>query len=239
MEVANILENNLANTLSNGKNQNSFLNSTLGKVINSGLDIGIRAILPNLIEDQVINIKNEILNNGFSEGIKKAISSAIDLGKSAIGIVTGKFENIEQARTAVKAGGLIDVISELLDKGINLATKNKKISNNIGSMLKKGKNIILNNISNNIESSFDTQLNSIEKLEKYSTSWKNAYQNKNFNQMDLQYNKIEKEINNIMSIEKIISDVRKIENLHILIENKGGDFNLSKEELSLASELIA
>lgn len=34
--------------------QNSFLESTLGKVINTGVDVALRAILPNVIEDEVI-----------------------------------------------------------------------------------------------------------------------------------------------------------------------------------------
>ena len=89
MELTNTIENNISNELVTENTQNKFLNSTLGKVINFGLDIGIRALLPDLIENQVIDIKDAILNNGFSAGIKKAISSAIDLGKSALGIVTG------------------------------------------------------------------------------------------------------------------------------------------------------
>ena len=71
-------------------------------VINTAVDLGIRAALPNLIEDQVITIKDAILNSGFESGINQAINSAIDLGKSAIGIVTGNFENITQARNAIK-----------------------------------------------------------------------------------------------------------------------------------------
>ena len=53
-------------------------------MINMGLNVGIRALLPNVIEDQVIEIKDAILNNGFKDGIKQAIKSAIDLGKSAL-----------------------------------------------------------------------------------------------------------------------------------------------------------
>ena len=37
--------------------QNKFLESTLGKVINTGVDIALRAILPNMIEDEIIRHK--------------------------------------------------------------------------------------------------------------------------------------------------------------------------------------
>ena len=66
MELANNLQESL-NITSNVTldNQKSFLETTLGKVINTALDTGIRVLLPDLIEDQIINIKDEIINNGF------------------------------------------------------------------------------------------------------------------------------------------------------------------------------
>ena len=89
------LENTLTLTkeknLTNSKEQKNFLESTLGKVINTGLNLGLRVVLPDFIENEVIGIKDTILKEGFGAGIKKCINSAIDLGKSAIGIFTGKF----------------------------------------------------------------------------------------------------------------------------------------------------
>ena len=38
----------------------------------------------------------------LSHGLDTAISSAVNLGKSAIGIFTWRFENIEQIQTAIK-----------------------------------------------------------------------------------------------------------------------------------------
>lgn len=238
MELTNTIENNISNELVTENTQNKFLNSTLGKVINFGLDTGLRALLPDLIENQVIDIKDAILNNGFSAGIKKAISSAIDLGKSALGIVTGKFDNIEQARTVVKSGGLLDSISNLLDKGINLVTKSGKIPMEIGNIISKGKNVILDTISNNIEENFDTQINSIQRLSKYAGNWKDYYKNQDFTGMEKEYKKIENTIKDILPLENTIREIRQIENLHTLIKNKNGDFNLSKEEIELANKLM-
>ena len=105
-----VLDNTITPSLETenlGKAQNNFLKTTLGIVINTAVDIGIRAALPNLIEEQVIGIKDAILSNGFESGVNQAINSAIDLGKSAIGIVTGNFQNISQAKNAIKKGGII------------------------------------------------------------------------------------------------------------------------------------
>ena len=239
MQLENILENNLSNNLINSNEQNNFLETTLGKVINIGLDTGIRALLPNLIEDQIINIKDEILNNGLKAGINKAISSAIDLGKSVIGMVTGNFESIEQARTVIKSGGLLDSLSDLLDKGINLLSKNTKIPKNITSIIKSGKNVILDSINSNIENNFDNQINTIEKIERYSSNWKDCYQKQDFEGMKKEYKKLEKSLKEVLPIENTIREARVIENLHELIKNKNGDFNLTKEEIELANKLIA
>lgn len=237
MELA--IENNISNELVNKNEQKGFLESTLGKVINLGLDAGIRTLLPDLIEDQVINIKNEIFENGFKSGIKKAISSAVDLGKSVIGMVTGNFENIEQARNVVKSGGLIDNISNLLDGGINKIAKSGKISSSVASVIKGGKNVILDTINDNIEKNFDNQINSVEKIGKYTANWKEYYKEQNFDGMEREYKKIKEQLKNIMPMENTIKEARILENLHILIKNKGKKFDLSNEEIELASRLIA
>lgn len=61
--------------------QNIFIETTLGKTINTGLDIGLRLLLPDFIENQVIEVKDALLSNGLKAGIDKAIQSAIDFRK--------------------------------------------------------------------------------------------------------------------------------------------------------------
>ena len=139
-----VLENSIDNNLENSieKEQNNFLETTLGKAINVGLDLGIRALFPDLIEDQIINIKDTFLNEGFKEGINEIVDSAIDLGKSVIGIFTGKFENISQVQTAVKSGGIIDSTSNLIDFVLNKIQKNDLLSNTTINIIKKGKDLL-------------------------------------------------------------------------------------------------
>ena len=50
----NITEDNIE------KKQNNFLGNILGKTINTAIDTGLRIILPNSIEDSVIDIKNSL-----------------------------------------------------------------------------------------------------------------------------------------------------------------------------------
>ena len=237
--MENILNNNIEinNNLELEKNQKNFLETTLGKTINTGIDIGLRAVLPDFIEEQIIDLKDNLIKYGLKDGIKKSIDDAINIGKSAIGIVTGNFENISQMQEAIKSGGIIDNVSSLLDVVINKVQSNGLINSTVARTIKQGKNSILNNVEKNIENTFNNQIKALNYTEKYINNWKNYFENKNFNGMEKEYKKIKKEINNLAPIEKMISEARTIENLHKLIKNNGQDFNLTPEQIELAKKL--
>ena len=170
MEVNELEKNNeinLNNNLEQKKDQKSFLETTLGKTINAGLDIGIRALLPDFIDEQVINLKDNLFEYGLKDGIKQTIDDAIDLGKSAIGVVTGNFENVNQMQSAVETGGLIDGVSSLLDTVIDKVRDAGLINYNVANTIKQGKDVILNNVESNIEKTFTEQLTSVENTNKY------------------------------------------------------------------------
>lgn len=239
----NLIENNIDNNLVNNNElnineQKGFIETNIGKTINFGLDIGLRALLPDFIEEQIIDIKDTILQQGFSEGIKKVVSSAVDFGKSALGIITGNFENISQVQNAVKNGGIIDGVSNLLDSVLNKTTKSGLLSYNIANTIRKGKNVILNSVSNKIEEEFNSQLDAAEKLQKYSSNWKEYFNNHDFNGMQKEYEKMKEKLKVLIPIESTLNQARTIENLHTLIKNNGQDFNLSEEEIKLANMLI-
>ena len=227
MELNNEINNNI------NVEKNNFLNSVLGKTINTAIDIGLRAILPDLIENQVIDIKNALLQNGLKSGIDTAVNSAINLGKSAVGIVTGNFENMDQVKMAVGNGGIVDTVSNVLDKAINTTYKKGYIDKTVTSIIKNGKNVLLNNITNNIKSELDQQTNSVEKLEKYVNNWKEYYNNKDFEGMTKEYNKIKTQINKVIPLENILKETRKVETLHELIKNNGQNFNITEAEKNI------
>lgn len=231
------IENKVSNDIDIENNQKSFIETSIGKVINKAINVGLRYLLPDLVEDQIINIKDTIIKNGFGEGTKKAIDSAIELGKSTAGIVTGKFDNISQVQTAIKNGGIIDTASSLLDKAVNATVKTGLINTTAGNIIKSGKNAILNNISNGIENEFESQLDSIEKIDKYVNNWTNYYKSKDFDGMQKEYEKIEDRIKNIIPIENTIKKARNIENLHNIIKKNGKNFDLTETELKLSEML--
>lgn len=237
--MKNILNNTMEinNNLNNEVEQKNFLETTLGKTINTGIDIGIRTLLPDYIEEQVIELKDNLIKYGLKDGIKKSIDDALNLGKSALGIVTGKFENIYQVQEVIKSGGIIDNVSDLLNDVINKVYEKGLINYTVANTIKQGKNIILNNVERNIENTFNNQISSLQYAEKYMNNWKKYFDNKDFEGMEKEYQKIKKVSKDLIPIEKTISNVRTIENLHKLIKNNGQDFNLTQEQIELAEKL--
>ena len=225
------------NNINIGETKNNFFNNIIGKTINNAIDIGLRSLLPDLIENQIIDIKNSLLENGLKSGIDTAINSTIDFGKSAAGIVTGNFENISQVKTAIGDGGIIDTISDLLDKVINKSYEKGYINKTVFSIIKNGKNVLLDNITNHIKSELDEQSNSVEKLEKYLKNWEEQYKKKDFEKMEEEYSKIEKESEKIIPLENVVKQTQRVKVLHKLIKNNGQNFNITEDEERLANNL--
>jgi len=219
------------------KEQNKFIKTNLGQAINAGVDIGLKTILPNFVEDEIIAIKDSLITEGFSAAVDTAIEKTINLGKSLTGILTGTFDNVSQIKEAVEKGGLIDTISDLLDSGINWAKKQGYVSKGVASSIKKGKNAIMDTIEEGIDNTLSNQVEAIEKLDKYIEKWQKYYEEQNFTNMEYQYDKIQEYIQEVVPLEEVLEKARIVENLHELIKNNGKDFELTEEQRELAEML--
>lgn len=218
--------------------QNKFLESNIGQAINGGINIGLRAILPDIIEDEIIAIKESLITEGFSAAVDTAINEAINLGKSAMGILTGTFENISQIRKAIEKGGLIDSVSDILNSGIKWMKDKGYIDKNISNALKKGKDTIVKNVEKNIGNELENQVEAIEKIDGYIEKWKKYYEEQKFSNMEYQYDKIQEYLKKVVPLETTIIKARQVENLHELIKNNGKNFDLTNEEKELSKILI-
>lgn len=227
------LESEINNELKLENKQNNFLDTFMGKTINGAIDIGLRTILPDLIEEQIIDIKNALLENGLQEGIKTAIDSGKNFAKSFLGIFTGNFENIDQIKIAVGNGGIVDTISDVIDFSLEKIYENGSINNAIYSLIKGGKNVLINNITSNLNNELEKQSNLIGNLESNIEKLKEAYTNKNFERMNKIYKNIENNINSIIPIENVIKEIRQIENVQNFIKSKGENYEISELEKEL------
>lgn len=238
-----ILENinNIGDKLKNidlnfSKIQENFFESKIGQIANSALDVGLKRILPDFLEDEVIEIKDTLLSEGLTEGVNKAIDSAIDLGKTAMGIFTGEFESIEQAKDALEKGGMLEGISDGLDYVLEKLEKSNIISSNISTLIKSGKELIINNIDSNVDIEFNNEIESLNKINNYIEKWEKSYSDKDIEELNKQYKNIQKEMKKIMPLEKILNNVKKIENINELINNSK-NFNFDSVYLDLAKNI--
>ena len=229
--------NKIENNLNIEKEQNNFINTTLWKTIDNGIDIGLRYLLPDFIENQIIDLKNNLINYGLKDGVSKSINSAIELGKSAVGIATGNFENVSQIESAIKNGGIIDAVSMVIDSALNKAVKNGKVDRNVAGLIKNGKNSILNNVEKNIESTLNKQVRTAQNLDNHIKNWQQFYDKHDIKNMEKEYKIIKTELKDLVPIENTINNARKIEGIHELIKSKGYEFNLSEYEVELMDKL--
>ena len=107
-----------------------------------------------------------MLKYGLKDGITKSVESVIDTGRSALGIVTGKFENISQIQNVLKRGGILDSISELLDNVFEKIRYNGNVNYKIMDLIENGKDAILDSIEMNIEQTLDRKIEEIQLSQK-------------------------------------------------------------------------
>ena len=232
MNLDLISEKNLNNQLTNdmknneiSKNQNDFIGNMFKNAINFGVDLGLKSLLPDLIEDQVIDIKNSILKGGFKEGVNTLVKKVNEFKNSITGIFTGNFNNIEEIHTVTKQGGIIKTVSKGLSKGIDAGVKSGAIPKSIGGILKAGKTTMLNEFSNSLESQMRKEIQKFDILNDLNKKWYDALDQRDFDKMTKYTEKISVLSKDLVKFSNIIEETKKIEELHNFIkENNSFDF---------------
>lgn len=194
------------------------INKTIDNIYNEIL----KTFLPNSIEDKLIEIKDKL---GFSQLSKNVANFTKDLINNKNEKDVNK--NISELNIEKETSKIISAIKDSYDLSINQVEQ-----------LEKNKKTISNKVEQEIDKEIKSYVNAFEKNNQYINEWKGFYNSKDFKNMDKIYIKIEKNMKNIIPIEEKIKEVRELENMHQLIKRKGGDFNLTNEELELTQKLV-
>lgn len=202
-----------------------FFGGVFKNALNFGVDLGLKALLPDLIEDQVIDIKNSILEGGFKEGVNTLVKKVDEFKNSITGIFTGNFNNIEEIHTATKQGGIIKTVSKGLSKGIDAGVKSGAIPKSVGSIIKAGKTTILNEFNSSLESQMKKEIKKFDTLNDLDKKWYDALDKRDFDKMTKYTEKISELSKDLVKFSNIIEETKKIEELHTFIkENNSFDF---------------
>ena len=132
---------------------------------------------------------------------------------------------------------MLDSISSIIDNVIDFAKDNNILDKDLAKVISAGKKVIIKNVSDDLKNELSSQISSVEKLNNYCEKWTEAYNNKDLESMNKNFNKIEKQLEDIVPLENIINKAREIENLQNLITNNGGNFDISNEKLELVKLL--
>ena len=81
----------------------------------------------------------------------------------------------------------------LLDNILNKCAKKGLINIGLKNTILKGKNILIDNISSNIEEMLEKQENIFNQISEIANKWRTAYENKDFKTMSKEYENLELE----------------------------------------------
>lgn len=238
------IDNSLGKVLNNVSNlgnmlataQEKFTQSNLYGIFDTALDAGIKIALPNVVEDAAIDIKDALLENGFKEGAKQIWSNIKEYAKSTWGIVSGKFDSLEQVQIATKTGGVLDNVSKIFDYALDKAVDNGKITKSVRQSLKTKKNSIVKDIKNKVSEDLDNQVVYVERIHEYCNKWQECFENEDLKGMKNANKNIQKYLEKVLPMEDILKNARKIEIMQNLVENTES-FDITEEEMELAGVL--
>ena len=234
LEITKLNNNKeLSNTILTKENiikyQEEFLKTNIIKEINNSLDIYLKEFFPDSLGENLINLKNNIINNNIKNSINKNIEIATEKNNNYI----DEYDMISKIQDNVMTKENINSLSNNINENINKLEKNtnKKI------IKKLDKEKIVNNIEESIDKTFEKQKNNIKKIEKYIKSWENKYNLKDIEGMKKEYNRMEKLIEDLIPLENVLNNYRKIENIQKLLENNSSENYLDEQVLELANKL--
>jgi len=213
------------------------INIDIPKVANTALDIGLKAILPDFIENDIIEIKDAFIKNGFTAGLEEARDKAEEIWKSVKGVFTGEFDSVGEIKRLIQKNGILDTASTLVDKLSKTLLDKKIINKTTYNLIKTGKKEILNALEGELKTYYKIDEYNLETLQNQIQSWKESYQNQDYEAMQKESQKIIQTLQKNENLEKILVQARNIEKVQNYITQRGTIENLTKSEKKILENI--
>jgi len=250
MELETVLDNsrkvieNIEDTLNvQLEKVDKFFDTKFGQIVDNAIDYGLKQILPNNIENEVIQVKDSLIEGGIQEGISKAIDISFEKGKELLGINENTYNTLEDIKNVIKAGNLKEAISKTIDETVDRVKGWGLINENVANLIKNGKDIILNETDKNIEVELEKEENILSDLENGCSKWENALEKGySFNTLTKHYKNVMKELEEVAPLKETIQKAVEIKNQYELLKSKhdsGDELILTEEEKELCKKFAS
>ena len=163
----------------------------------------------------------------------KAAETALKVGLSKMGISSNTFSSVKQIFEAVKEGDLKKGLSAGLNTAINLI----KVPKVAKTVLKEGKELILDQVlGDELKSIMKKQQNTVSRINSKCVQMEEAFKNNDTKTLDRVYKTLKKDVEAVMPIKDVIDRGSSMLNRYELYKNKG-EKELTAEELELCKKL--
>jgi hypothetical protein len=182
------------------------------------------------------------LSTAVKEGLKKinlqdiggkAAESALKEGLKKLGITSTTFSSVKGVIEAVKEGDLKKGISN----GINIAINALKVPNAAKTLLKDGKNLIVDKLfEDELKTLMKKQQNTISRIDKRCKEMEEAFKTNDVKTLDKLAKSLKTDVKNVMPIQDVIKRGSDMINRYDLYKSKNGQ-ELTSAELELCKKL--
>lgn len=162
-----------------------------------------------------------------------AVEQALKTGMKNLGMKTTTFNNLKNIVTAVKEGNLKDG----LESGLNIAIDLLKVPQTAKTLLKNGKDLILNQVfEDELKRVMTKQKNTISRIDKKCTQMEEAFKINDVKTLDRVAKTLKTDLEKVMPIQNVIQKGQETLNRYQLYKNKG-EVELTDDEKELCQKL--
>lgn len=184
----------------------------------------------------------ENLGEKVKEGLEKidlkeigsfAAESALKMGMKNLGMKSSTFTSVKNIFDAVKEGDL----KKGLASGLNIAIGLLKVPTTAKTLLKNGKNLILDQVfEDELKKVMTKQKNTISRIDKKCLQMEDAFKTNDTKTLDKVARTLKTDLEKVMPIQDVINKGTQVLNKYQLYKSKGS-LELTQDELELCKKL--